>query len=149
MKSSDVFTFHFKMMDSRGRLIESSQEEPISIVEGKHQIFDFLEKALLKLKPGDQKRVAINSKDAFGGYDTNLVVQIPQSRFGDIPNIGDVFDMDDDGGSVIKMKIVDEKNGLFILDGNHQLAGVDLLFEIEVLKRRPATLKEIRTGKIS
>lgn len=149
MDCPDVFTFHFKMMDSKGRLIESSEEAPISIIEGKYQVFASLEKALLKLRPGDRKRVAINSKDAFGEYDTDLVVQVPQSKFADVPSIGDEFDMDDDGGSTIKMRMVDEKHGLCILDGNHQLAGVDLLFEVQILKRRPATSKEMRTGKIN
>lgn len=148
MKNPVVFTFNFKMMDSKGQIIESTQKSPLSVIEGKQQVFEALEKALLKLKPGDRKRIAINSKDAFGEYNTDLVVQVPQSNFNELPRIGDVFNMDGDNGSPIEMTVVDEKNGLFILDGNHYLAGVDLLIEIDFLKQRPATSQERRTGNV-
>ena len=149
MKNPVVFTFNFKMMDSKGQTIESTQRSPLSVIEGKQQVFGALERALLKLKPGDRKRIAINSKDAFGEYNTDLVVQVPQSKFNELPRIGDVFNMDGDNGSPIKMTVVDEKHGLFILDGNHYLAGVDLLFEIDFIKQRPATSEERRTGKVT
>jgi len=148
-EEGQVVWFNFKMMDSKGTLIESSMDEPISIISGKNHIFKPVENAVVKMSEGDTKRIPVRSNEAFGDYNEDLVYQIPTSKFENVPKVGDSFEMEIEDGTVINMNMVDEKNGVCILDGNHTLAGVDLLFEIEVVKRRLANAQEIKTGKVS
>ena len=146
--AAQVIFFNYKMMDSRGVLIEASQKEPLSIISGKSHTFKPIENAALKMKKGESKRIPVRSKDAFGDYNEDLVLQVPKSKFESSPKIGDTFEMELEDGSIIKMKMADEKDDVCILDGNHSLAGIDLLFEIEIISRREATAHEIKTGKI-
>ncbi|MCB0392120.1 MAG: FKBP-type peptidyl-prolyl cis-trans isomerase [Bdellovibrionales bacterium] len=146
-KNIHAFTFHYKMMDSKGILIKETRDKPLKIIEGKRQIFKPLESSLLNLNPGEIKRITVKCKEAFGEYNSNLLMQVPESEFQQRPKIGDLFNIESENGKLIKMRVADEKNGIYILDGNHQLAGVDLLFEIKLIERRTATPIEIKSEK--
>lgn len=119
----------------------------MSIVEGKDQVFSALEKGMKSLLPGDKKLIVVECNDAFGAYDDSLLVKIPESELSDNPQIGDFYNMALEDGSKIRMKVQAKRKEHYLLDGNHPLAGFDLLFEVTIKDRRKASSSEIKTGK--
>ena len=144
----DVIFFKYKMMDSKGNLLDSSDDKPVAIIRGKNQVFDRVENAISNLSIGETKRVAVQCNEAYGEYNPELVLQVPRSKMRGNLTIGSNYEVESDDGTSINMTLVDEKNDIFILDGNHTFAGIDLLFQVEVVKRRMATTHEKKTGNI-
>lgn len=136
------------MMDSKGTILRSNHGKPVSIIQGKSQIFHSLEKAINEMKQGTKRKIAVPHNEAYGPYRENLVVKIPKSDLKTKPAVGEICELKLDDGSKINMKIIDDKNESYILDGNHPLAGIDLIFNLDIIDRRRATPTEIKTGKI-
>ena len=138
----DVIFFKYEMMDSKGNLLDSSDGKPVAIVKGKNQVFNRVENAISNLSVGEIKRIAVKSNEAYGKYNPELVLQVPRSKMKGDLTIGTNYEVEREDGNLINMTLVDEKNDIFILDGNHAFAGVDLLFQVEVTKKREATAHE-------
>lgn len=144
----EVVFFYYKMMDSQGQLIDSNNGKPIGIIQGRNQIFEPIEKALMAMEPGEKRKIAVPSKFAYGEHDPNLVARVPISEFKKNKKIGESVSMPVSGGFFRDMKIVAAKGGFYILDANHLLAGADFVFSIEVTRRRLAFTGEIESGAI-
>jgi FKBP-type peptidyl-prolyl cis-trans isomerase SlyD len=145
--SKKVISFHYTLTNSAGEVLDSSEgREPLSFLEGVGQIIPNLEAELRQLKVGDKKRVAIKADDAFGHKDPNNIVEVPLERMPtpDI-NVGDRFRAGEGPGApiVTATKITETH---VTLDGNHPLAGMDLMFDVEVTGVRDATEEEIAHG---
>ena len=84
---------------------------------------------------GEKKTVTIPAKDAYGEYNPQAVQTVPVSQ---IPNAAQlpvgqtVYFQGPMGPFPAKVVSVDENNAVF--DMNHELAGKDLTFEIELVE---------------
>lgn len=142
-----VISFHYKLTDKAGANIDSSEGRPaFSFLEGAGQIVPGLEKELVSLKKGDKKRVEVAAKDAYGQKDPSLVLTIPREQ---LPvkeiKVGDLFRGGQEEHSPV-FKVVDLTLTNATLDGNHPLAGQDLVFEVELTDAREATAEELTHG---
>lgn len=144
----DVIEFNYEMMDAKGNLIESSNGNPVSIIQGQNQLFKVLEDSIANLKVGSKRKVAIRSLEAFGAYEDDYLVKITKDELNLSPEVGEIIDLTLKDGSTIPMRVKELDGDSYVLDGNHELAGVDLLFNIEITNRRPASGSEIKSGKI-
>ena len=68
----------------RGTLDDGTQfdcsydrNEPITFVEGAHQVIPGFEKTVAEMQPGDKKTARFEPKDAYGERDERLVQAIP------------------------------------------------------------------------
>ena len=89
----------------------------------------------------------MKSKDAFGPKLDELIFT------DDIENvpieyrtIGASVTMQNDKGGTKDFVISNIENGKLTIDGNHPLAGMDIIFFVEVLSIRDATADEIIAG---
>ena len=99
---------------------------------------------------GDSLEVKLEPEDAFGEYDAELVAIESRQLFPDNIEVGMQFergaeDGDSDDGLFTITDIADEK---VVVDGNHPLAGIALLFSCTVTDVRAATTEEISHGHI-
>lgn len=150
MSSDDinVIYFKYKVTKSNGELIDSSGEKTVSILQGAGQTFKIIEDAMLVSNLNQKCQVDLAAKEAYGDYDSALVFQVPESKFEKAPTLGRKFKIKTRNGKVHETLVVDQKDDLCILDGNHPLAGIRLLFEFEVFRRRPAQQFEIQSGRV-
>lgn len=142
-----VFSFHYALRDTTGAEIDSSAGgDPLSFIEGSGQIIPGLERALLLLSVGDKREIPVPSKDAYGTRDDKRVFQVEKSK---IPNqkvaVGDMFRGDEDMPVLTVVTVTDSH---VTLDGNHPLAGKDLIFKIEITSIREATKQEMDHGHV-
>jgi FKBP-type peptidyl-prolyl cis-trans isomerase SlyD len=143
-----VVSFHYTLKDAKGTVLESSfGDEPLQFLEGVGQIIPGLESAIINLKKGDKKAVAVKAGEAYGEYEKELIVQVPREQ---IPKkdvaVGDKFHADSGHGQtqVVVVTAIDDKH--ITVDGNHPLAGQDLHFDVEVTEVRQATKEELEHG---
>lgn len=145
--TKEVVYFNYTVKDSTGHPIDSSQGKTVAILQGAKQTFQVVEDSILKAPIGEKKIIKVKCTDAYGAYKESLVKQVEESKFKNKPKIGSRFKVKTPKG-ILEMTVVDNKDGVYILDGNHSLAGLDLIFEIEVTKRRPAQEFELKTGQV-
>jgi FKBP-type peptidyl-prolyl cis-trans isomerase SlyD len=147
--SRSVVSFHYTLRNHQGQLLDSSiGGEPIQYLEGVGQIIDGLEEALTGLPTGTKQVIMVAAEKAYGKRDDELVRRVARSK---LPveklNIGDMFQTDGDRHAAIVTVAAIEGDEV-LLDGNHPLAGQDLIFDVEVLNVRPAREDEIGHGHV-
>ncbi|MDI7216690.1 peptidylprolyl isomerase [Leptospira santarosai] len=143
-----VITFHYTLHDTEGNLIDSSEgKAPLSYLEGVGHIISGLEEEIKKMETGEKKKISVSAENAYGIKDPDLIFDVPKSQFP--PNedlqIGMMFQTDEPDKV---FTITELQNESVIVDGNHPLAGVNLVFDVELTGIREATEEEISHGHV-
>jgi len=145
-----VISFHYTLTNKAGEVIDTSrdQQEPFSYLEGKSQIIPGLEKALALLNVGDTKKIEVAAADAYGMPDAQLIVEVPRDKLpsNNEINVGDQFQASGPQGEMLLFRVLELNGDQVKLDGNHPLAGEDLIFDVEIMKIRKATQTELAHG---
>ena len=137
-----VITFHYSLSDADGVAIETSQgRDPVSFMSGVGMIVPGLEKEIVTFTDGEKRRVEVKAEEGYGLIDFSKFVQVPKEALPkpDI-KVGDVFQSSAAPTPFTVKQITDTH---VILDGNHPLAGEDLVFDVELIESRDATQEEI------
>lgn len=104
--------------------------KPIPIVVGGNHLLPAIEEAIIGLEEGDKKTIEVDSDNAFGPRDHSLIQLVPMREFkkqGMTPVQGMKIQSDGETG-----KILTVNGGRVKIDFNHELAGKDLVYEVEV-----------------
>ncbi|HEY5552978.1 MAG TPA: FKBP-type peptidyl-prolyl cis-trans isomerase [Opitutaceae bacterium] len=147
--SKSVVTFHYTLHNRNGQLLDNSTGgEPIAFLEGSGQIIDGLEAALLGAVAGAKLKVEVAAARAYGERDATLVRKVKRSMLPvDELKLGDMFQTGQDRHApVVTVTAIDGDD--VTLDANHPLAGVDLVFDTEIVGVREATADEMAHGHV-
>ena len=149
-----VVTLAYTLKDAQGEVIEESKEPMTYLHGGYGNVFPLVEQALQDKGVGQGVRVKLEPPDAFGDYNEALLKVEERSKFPDTLEVGMMFEgipgdanaSEEDRSTVFSVTdIADDK---VILDGNHPLAGIGLLFECKVLSIRAAAAEELSHGHV-
>ena len=143
-----VVSMHYTLKDDSGNVLDSSEgREPLSFLQGAHNIIRGLEDALEGHTTGDKLEVTVEPKDGYGVVQEHLIQQVPKEAFAAIPNleVGMRLQAETEQGPVPVMVSAIEETHVTV-DGNHELAGAHLHFSIEITDVREATQEEIDHG---
>ncbi|HQS66311.1 MAG TPA: FKBP-type peptidyl-prolyl cis-trans isomerase [Sulfuricurvum sp.] len=141
-----IVTIDYHINDTEGNLLHE-EKESLSYLHGDYgQLFNGVEEALEGKKVGDTFKVALSSDQTFGEYDPELLVTENISELPADLHVGMEIDgyMEDDDEDVIIYTVKEIKGKKAIMDGNHPLAGMDLVFEGTVLDIHEADAKTIQ-----
>lgn len=148
MTKNSVVTLEYYIEDLQNNILDSGEESLIYLHGGYNDIFPKLEQALEGKKVGDTITVPLTPKESFGEYDDELVSMEDRSEFDDNLFVGEQFivsmDDSDDEAQKISYTVTDIKEDKVTLDGNHPLAGLEVVFYATVLDIRKATAQEIK-----
>lgn len=140
-----VVTFHYTLRDAQGSLLDASdRDSPINYLEGSGQIIEGLEEQMRGLAAGVKRRIAVAAAKAYGVRDEAQVQRVSRAALpieGEL-RPGDRFQAGEDRFAPVVMVVKIEGDDVW-LDANHPLAGVDLVFDVEIVATRPATSEEI------
>ena len=132
---------------TNGEVIEQV-EEPLGYVQGDNTLlFNQVTKELEGKSVGDEVENLLKAEDAFGPKLDELIFtddinNVPlEYRF-----IGAAVTMQNDKGGTKDFIVSSIEDGKLTIDGNHPLAGKDIIFYVEVLSVRDATADEIIEG---
>ena len=141
-----VVTLDYQVTDKDGQVVDAGEAPLVYLHGGYGGLFDALEVALQGKSAGDAFRVALTAEEAFGEYDEALVSVEPRSAFPKDIRVGTRVETEDEAGEPMLFTITAIEKNKVVVDGNHPLAGMDLVFSGAVASVRPATEKEIAAG---
>ncbi|MDR2587231.1 MAG: peptidylprolyl isomerase [Coriobacteriales bacterium] len=129
---------HYRGTLDDGSVFDSSYDrgEPIEFVVGVGQMIPGFDAAVLEMKPGERRTVHIPAAEAYGERREDAVQTVPTAY---IPNaeklpVGEHIFLPVGDGQMTRCKVVKVENGEATFDLNHELAGQDLTFEIELVQ---------------
>jgi FKBP-type peptidyl-prolyl cis-trans isomerase SlyD len=143
-----VITMDYKLSVD-GEVVDSSEDsEPIEFLQGHGNIIPGLEHELYGMKIGDNKKVQVPAKDAYGEVDETATMEVTRAEFPpEIPlEIGTEITISDIDGDLMDARIAKVDDEKITLDFNHPLAGKDLSFDVTVIEIRAATPEELEHG---
>jgi peptidylprolyl isomerase/FKBP-type peptidyl-prolyl cis-trans isomerase SlyD len=129
--TEDVFdTTYDEIAQEAGIFEENKTYKPIPIVVGGNHLLPAIEEAIIGLNEGDKKTIEVDSENAFGSRDPSLIQLVPMREFkkqGMTPVPGMRIQSEGATG-----KILTVNGGRVKVDFNHELAGRDLVYDVEV-----------------
>ena len=145
-----VVEIHYTLKNDAGEVLDSSSGgEPLMYLHGTHGLIQGLENELAGRVAGDKFSAVIPPELAYGESDPDLVHTIDRSMFRGVDNIapGMVFTAQGENGQQqITVKAVEGDQ--VVIDGNHEMAGQTLHFDVEVVSVREASEEEIDHGHV-
>ncbi|MBE6469132.1 MAG: peptidylprolyl isomerase [Coriobacteriaceae bacterium] len=129
---------HYRGTLDDGTQFDSSYDrgEPIEFTCGAHQMIAGFDAAVMDMAVGEKKTVHIPAAEAYGERREDLVLTYPAEQVPNIDQIssGDKLYLSGPGGQPVPVTVVsvDPATGV-TLDANHELAGSDLNFDIELV----------------
>jgi FKBP-type peptidyl-prolyl cis-trans isomerase SlyD len=143
---NSVVTIDYTVTDSDGIPVDEGQEPLVYLHGGYGDIFPQIETALEGKSAGESIIVHLQPAEAFGEYDADLVRIESIDAFNEPVEVGMQLEQTENGNDLV-FTVTDVAEGKAVLDGNHPLAGMVLVFEGTVLSVRPASEREIKAGK--
>jgi FKBP-type peptidyl-prolyl cis-trans isomerase SlyD len=145
-----VASIHYTLKNDDGEVLDSSEgQAPLDYIQGLGNIIPGLENALAGKAAGDKVQVVVEAADGYGEYNAEMVQELPRTMFQGVDTIevGMAFQAQTPGGmQVVEVIEVDEET--VTIDGNHQLAGQRLHFDVEVVGVREASEDELAHGHV-
>ena len=142
-----VVAIEYTLKDDQGNIIDASGDRgPMEYLHGAQNIIPGLEQGVEGLVAGDTKSVLVPPQLGYGEYSDKLLQQVPLTAFGaNTPQVGMRFHAETNlGMRVLTIKKIEGEE--VTLDGNHELAGKTLHFDIKVVSVRAAELTELSHG---
>ena len=131
----DKVKVHYTGKYTDGKVFDSTAaKEPIQFTIGDEMMIPGFEKAVISMSEGDKLSVRLKASEAYGEIDEDLFVEVNRADvFGDKEiKKGDSIQAPTDDG-VMMFKVHKVKDDVVILDGNSELAGKNLIFDIELI----------------
>jgi FKBP-type peptidyl-prolyl cis-trans isomerase 2 len=129
---------HYRGTLDDGTVFDSSYDrnEPIEFVVGVGQMIPGFDAAVLEMEVGEQKTVHIPAAQAYGERRDEAVQTVPVAYIPHAENlpVGEHIYLPLEGGQMARCKVLKVENGQATFDLNHELAGQDLTFEIELVE---------------
>jgi FKBP-type peptidyl-prolyl cis-trans isomerase SlyD len=144
-----IVTLDYNVTAPDGELVDAGKEPLVYLHGGYDDIFPTIEEALQGKKIGETVVVKMQPDEAFGEYDADLVEVEPRKDFPRELQVGMQLeglpeDAHEEEARIYRVtEITDDK---VVLDGNHPLAGMALIFTCTVTAIRPASTGEIAHG---
>jgi FKBP-type peptidyl-prolyl cis-trans isomerase 2 len=137
VKAGDTVKVHYHGRLTDGTTFDSSEgRAPLEFEVGSGMVIKGFDDGLLGMEVGEKKTIEIPVEDAYGPKDPEAIIEFPKDRFPpDMkPEIGMRLSMTNGSGQQIPVVITEVKPEVVILDANHQLAGEDLIFDLELME---------------
>jgi FKBP-type peptidyl-prolyl cis-trans isomerase SlyD len=148
---NSVVTLEYHVTDPEGEVVDEGREPIIYLHGGYDDIFPKIEEALQGKTVGESVQVKLQPDEAFGEYDSSLVQIEPRQDFPKELQVGMQFEGGPENGEdddFVIYRVTDIAGDKVVLDGNHPLAGMALIFTCTVSGVRPASAEEVEHGHV-
>jgi len=135
-----------------GEVLESSsQQGPLSYVQGTGRMLAGLEKRLEGHVAGDALEGVVPAAEAFGNEETLPVTVLPRSHFPQdaVMTVGATFEAKDVSGHPVTFKVLEPKDDGVRVRLLHPLAGKDIGFKVKILAVTETEAPPLPPGALS
>lgn len=137
VKENDTVKVHYTGKLTDGQVFDTSQgKDPIEFTLGKGQLIPGFEKGLLDMKVNEKKTITIPKEEAYGEPREDLVQEVEKNQLPEEikPEVGMGLVSRTPDGREMNLVVAEVKEETIVVDGNHPLAGKDLVFDLEVVE---------------
>ena len=136
-KQGDNVKVHYTGRLKDGTQFDSSAgREPLGFTVGAGQMIKGFDAAVNGMAVGDKKTVEIPAAEAYGEVNPQMIVDIPRTNLPpDLnPTVGQQLGMTTPEGQQVPVKVKEVHDDKIVIDANHELAGKELIFDIELVE---------------
>ena len=126
-----------------GLIFDSSviRNEPIEFIAGSGQVIPGFDAAILSMEVGEKRKIHIPAAEAYGEYSEEFIEGVPLEQ---IPNsdqlpVGEYIVFPSPDGTSFRTKVLRIEDGKVFFDHNHELAGQNLNFDLELIEATDAS----------
>jgi len=137
VKENNTVKVNYTGKLSDGQVFDSSEgKEPIEFTLGQGQLIPGFEKGLIDMELNEKKTITIAKEEAYGEINNDLIqevekTQLPQDM---TPEVGMGLVSKSPDGQEMNLLVVEVREESIVIDGNHPLAGKELIFDLEVVE---------------
>lgn len=137
VKKGDQVSVHYTGKLTNGEQFDSSTgRDPLSFTVGAGQMIKGFDDAVLGMEVGEKKVVSISPKEAYGEKNDEAIIEFPKVN---VPaemalEVGMKLQLQDQSGRPFPVVVSEIKDEVIVLDANHELAGKELVFDIELVE---------------
>ena len=136
-KKGDVVKVHYKGKLNSGEQFDSSEgREPLEFTVGAGQMIAGFDAAIPGMVVGEKKTIVIAPENAYGNKNEEAIIEFPKSSIPPDMKLepGMKLQLRNEAGHPIPVIVTEVKDEVVILDANHELAGKELIFDIELVE---------------
>lgn len=136
-KNGDTVRVHYTGTLNNGVQFDSSiGGEPLEFTIGEGTILEKFEEAVIGLQPGESIDISIPAEEAYGLRRDDLIIKINNANLPpDLnPEVGMKLHMQTADNQILALRIVEVLPDGVMIDANHELAGEDLNFNIQLVE---------------
>ena len=128
-------SLEYTLKDEGGQVLDTNKGgTPLVFTQGQQQIIPGLERALVGMRAGEEKKVVVKPEDAYGEVVPNAQQEVPKEA---IPKeglkVGTPLTARSGSGEVRTVIVKEIRENTVVVDHNHPLAGKTLFFDVKVL----------------
>jgi len=137
----------FTLADAEHASIQTDKSS-FDVVVGFGQLLPQIEATLMGLRIGESRTLELKAHEAFGERDPGKIVEFDRDEFPEDVAAGDHFEAEQEGGSIIVLRVMEVLPDGVVIDLNHPLAGQSVFLTFTVREVRPATQIELDATSI-
>jgi FKBP-type peptidyl-prolyl cis-trans isomerase 2 len=135
VETGKVVAVHYTGKLTDGELFDTSEgRDPLKFQVGSGQIIPGFEQAIMGKVVGEKVTVNITADNAYGQIREDLIVSVPLNQMPGDVQVGQPLQATGENGQTINVVVKEVNEEHVMIDGNHPLAGKDLVFDIEVVE---------------
>lgn len=135
-QTGDTVKVHYTGRLGDGTIFDSSEDrEPLEFTIGDGKLIPGFENGVIGMQVGEQKEIEVAFEDAYGAFNEEMFVEVPRKE---LPaefaaEIGEFVEISDQDGNTFVVQVMEVDENTVVLDGNHPLAGEDLIFNLKLV----------------
>lgn len=143
-----VFAFNYVLTGPDGAIIDKSEQgQPLAFLEGLGHILPKLEEQIQTMLEGEKRVIKLSAPDAYGMPLAKMLMEVANEELAHLEGLKVGGYLQLQLAHDVKVVRVSKMTDTHVtLDGNHPLAGQDLVFDVELALIREATADEIAHG---
>ncbi len=135
-KAGDQVKVHYTGRLSDGTVFDSSEgRAPLEFEVGAGMMIKGFDAAVNGMQVGEKVTAEIVAAEAYGESNPDLIIDVPRTNLPpDLnPEVGQQLAMSQPNGQQVPVKVAEVHDDKVVIDANHDLAGKDLIFDIELV----------------
>ena len=139
IEKGSTVQLEYTLKDDAGAVLDSNKgQSPFTYTQGEAQLMPGLEKQLVGMHAGEEKKVVLPPEEAYGRADPGAQTEVSRDLLpAEALTVGARLMARNSTGEQRPVMVKEIKEKTVVLDLNHPLAGKTLVFEVKVLGVEP------------
>lgn len=137
IETGDTVKVHYTGRLEDGTVFDTSLaegREPLEVKLGESPLIQGFVDGLMDMTVGEKKTVEIESQNAYGDFNENLVSVVPKAQVPEGIKVGEALQATAPNGTPINVLVTEVNDETITVDANHPLAGKKLIFDLELVE---------------